>query len=154
MKLNWIQVHGSKRIKGPEFSSCFQDLDIINGIVLPCPVALGLSNPFNSLLRLLIWKKQQMRKLKFRFFFVIFTYMIFLSSNHIMLKNIYIPPQKLLFFQWANNKMVYSTWLITEMLLIYPRADILNHVFFSIEGNKMIFISWHDGLFGRWSQNL
>lgn len=68
--------------------------------------------------------------------------------------SIYIFPQSFPSSNELLNKMVYFTWLITGILLIYPRTDILNHIFFSTEENEMIFISWHDWLFGSWSKNL
>lgn len=62
------------------------------------------------------------------------------------------PPQIFPSSLELLNKMFYFTWLITGIVLIYPRSDILNHIFFSIEGNEMIFIFRHDWLFGSWSQ--
>lgn len=67
-------------------------------------------------------------------------------------KSLFFSPQTFLSSKELLNKMIYFTWLIIGILLIYPRADILNHIFFSIEGNEMIFISWHDWLSGSWSQ--
>ena len=119
----------------------------------------GLPNPFSSSLRLLIHKKKQMGKPRFRFVFVIHMHMMFELHLHYANISIYIYlsiffPQSIPSSSELLNKMVYFTWLITGILLIYPRTDILNHIFFSTEENEMIFISWHDWLFGSWSKNL
>ena len=123
-----------------------------------CPgMPWGLPNPFCSSLMLPIRKKQQMRKHRFRFVFVIYMHMMCELHLRYAKVSIYLSiffPQSFPSSNELLNKMVYFTWLITGILLIYPRTDILNHIFFSTEENEMIFISWHDWLFGSWSKNL